>query len=207
MSGAPSPAPQEGTPQEPGPDRSPAPGEVFRVGAALYLILALAGLAWIGWRAGEIAPSLFVDPEAWWLDLGLGIAAAGLLLAAWEAVRTVSSQARDLERRLVEILGPLPREEAVGLALLSAIAEEVFFRGAVQLSWGYIAATVLFGLLHTGRGKPFLVWTASALAAGALLGALMLWRGNLLAPITAHALVNAVQLWRLGRMGNRGGAP
>lgn len=119
----------------------------------------------------------------------------------WEGVRRLSAQARELEQRLSEILGPLPREEALGLALLSGLAEEVFFRGAVQLSWGYLPATLLFALLHTGRSKPFAVWTVSALVAGAALGGLMLWRGNLLAPIVAHAVVNAVQLQRLTAAG------
>jgi hypothetical protein len=29
----------------------------------------------------------------------------------------------------------------------------------------------------------------------------MLWRGNLLAPVTAHALVNGINLRTLGRLG------
>jgi membrane protease YdiL (CAAX protease family) len=56
---------------------------------------------------------------------------------------------------------------------------------------------VLFAALHSGRGREMLLWAFSALVAGALLGALMLWRGTLFAPILCHALVNAVQLRRL----------
>jgi membrane protease YdiL (CAAX protease family) len=81
--------------------------------------------------------------------------------------------------------------------LLSGIAEEVFFRGAVQAACGFLPATLLFAALHSGRGREMLLWTASALAAGALLGAMMLGRGTLFAPIVCHALVNAVQLRRL----------
>ena len=43
------------------------------------------------------------------------------------------------------------------------------------------------------------LWTASALFAGAALGALVMWSGNLLPAIVAHGLVNAVQLQRLKR--------
>jgi membrane protease YdiL (CAAX protease family) len=41
------------------------------------------------------------------------------------------------------------------------------------------------------------LWTLFAVVAGSLFGGLMLWRGNLLAPVVAHFLVNAVNLSRL----------
>jgi membrane protease YdiL (CAAX protease family) len=91
------------------------------------------------------------------------------------------------------------RDEVVGLALLSGFSEELFFRGAVQLSWGYLPATLLFAVLHTGRGREFRVWTGAALLSGLVLGGLVLWRGDLLAAMTAHAVVNAVGLERLRR--------
>lgn len=104
---------------------------------------------------------------------------------------------RQLERRIGELVGPLAGEEALALAFLSGVAEELFFRGAVQGSWGWTWATVLFAVLHTGPGMSFRLWTAFAVVAGGLFGGLMLWRGNLLAPIVAHFLVNAVNLSRL----------
>ena len=73
----------------------------------------------------------------------------------------------------------------------------MFFRGAVQPAWGFYPATLIFAALHSGRGRAMMLWTTSALAAGAVLGALMLWRGSLFAPIVCHTLVNAVQLRRL----------
>jgi membrane protease YdiL (CAAX protease family) len=62
---------------------------------------------------------------------------------------------------------------------------------------------VLFSLLHTGSGKHFRLWTVFAALAGALFGGLMLWRGNLLAPVLAHVLVNGVNLRRLARDNGR----
>jgi membrane protease YdiL (CAAX protease family) len=89
--------------------------------------------------------------------------------------------------------------EVVALALLSGFAEELFFRGAVQGSWGWLPATVLFALLHTGPGPAFRLWTLFAAVAGLVLGALMIWRGNLLAPVVAHGLLNGINLGRLVR--------
>ncbi len=175
------------------------PGQLYRLAWSFYLILALAGVAWVGLREGAIGLSLFVDPGRWWQDLLLGLAGGALLLGLWEAARHGSSRARRLEGRIAELLGPLQLSEALALALLSGFAEELFFRGAVQGSWGWLPATLLFALLHSGPGPDFRIWTLFAAVAGLLLAGLMLWRGNLLAPALAHATVNAVNLGRLAR--------
>jgi membrane protease YdiL (CAAX protease family) len=120
-----------------------------------------------------------------------------------EALRRLLPAQRRLEERLGELLGGLTAPQAVALAALSGFAEELFFRGAVQGALGWIAASLLFALLHSGPGPEFRLWTLFAACAGLLFGALMLWRGNLLAPALAHFLVNAVNLHRL----RRGGAP
>jgi membrane protease YdiL (CAAX protease family) len=167
------------------------------------MALALAGVVWIGLQRGRIPLSLFVDRGRWWLDLGLGAGAGVLLLGAWWAAERTFPLARELEERLAGALGPITAAEAVALAVLSGFAEELFFRGAVQGTLGWAAATVLFGLLHSGPGKAFRLWTLFAIVAGALLGGLMAWRGNLLGPVVGHFLVNAVNLRRLaGRMGD-----
>jgi len=174
-----------------------APGRLYRFAWSLYLFMALAGVLWIGVRQGRIPLTLFVDPGRWWLDLGLGLGAGLLLLALWWVAERVFSLARELEARLANVLGPLTVSEALGLALLSGFAEEVFFRGAAQGTLGWAAATILFGLLHSGPGKAFRLWTVFALLAGLILGGLMVWRGNLLGPFVGHFVVNAVNLRRL----------
>ena len=159
--------------------------------------MALAGILWIGVRLGVIPLSLFVDAERWWLDLGLGLGAGLLLLGIWWVAERVFPLAKELEVKLASVLGSITVSEAIGLALLSGFAEELFFRGAVQGTLGWAAATILFGLLHSGPGKAFRLWTVFALLAGLVLGGLMAWRGNLLGPAVGHFLVNAVNLRRL----------
>lgn len=175
--------------------RPPAP--LLRWGSWFYLALALGGVLWIGLRRGAIPLELFVDRDAWPADAAIGLAGAGILVGLWHLGRLALPSARALEVSMAEIIGPLSSAEIVALSALSGFSEELFFRGAVQSQWGIVPATVIFALLHVGPGKEFRLWTAFALVAGAGLGGLMLWRGNLLAPVLAHAAVN---LWGLRRL-------
>ncbi|MFL6195730.1 MAG: CPBP family intramembrane glutamic endopeptidase [Thermoanaerobaculia bacterium] len=177
------------------------PGRLYRFAWGLYLGFATAGVLWIGFQRGVIPLSLFLDPREWWLDLGLGLGAGLLLLGSWWVAERTFPLARDLGEKLASALGPVTASEAIGLAVLSGFAEELFFRGALQGAAGWTSATVLFALLHGGPGKAFRLWTLFALIAGALLGGLMAWRGNLLGPMVGHILVNAVNLRRLTSRG------
>lgn len=181
-------------PQQPIP--LPA-GRLYRFAWGLYLVLAIAGVLWVGLQRGRIPLSLFIDRDRWWLDLSLGVGAGSLLLGSWWLLERTFPLARELGEKLSAALGLLTASEAFGLALLSGFAEELFFRGAVQGALGWIGATVLFALLHGGPGKAFRLWTLFALIAGALMGGIMVWRGNLLGPVVGHFLVNAVNLRRL----------
>ncbi len=164
--------------------------------------MAVVGILWVGIREdGPIPLGLFLDLDGWWLDLLLGASSALLLLGLWWGAGHALPLARQLEDELAAVIGPLTIAEALALALLSGFAEELFFRGAVQGQWGWLPATILFAMLHTGPGKSFRVWTLFAVVAGGLFGGLMWWRGNLLAPVVGHVLVNGVNLRRLAGRG------
>ena len=175
-------------------------GQLYRIAWVFYLLLAVAAVVWIGWREGAIPLAIFLDRQRWWVDVGAGLAAGSLLLGGWELARQKVAQAHALERQIARLLGPLQPSEAVGLALLSGFAEELFFRGAMQSAWGWLPATLVFGLLHAGPGSAYRIWTAFALVAGLLLAGLMAWRGNITSAVVAHVLVNAVNLQRLSRL-------
>lgn len=194
----------DGGPGQPLPE-PPPPGQLYRMAWMLYLLLALGGVVWIGLREGSIPVALFIDLQTWWVDLGLGVAAGLGLLVLWETTRRLVPLARELESHLARVLGYLEPEEAIALAALSGFAEEWFFRGAVQGAfdnYGWFWAAAFFALLHTGPGAAFRLWTLFAFVAGLLFGILMAWRGNLLAPVVAHTLVNGVNLLRITRRAN-----
>src|SRR5262245_38878550 len=76
---------------------------------------------------------------------GLGVAAGLALVALSRAWTERSAAGRALAGELARLLGPLSAGKAVALALASGLAEEAFFRGALQPQVGFAAATLLFG--------------------------------------------------------------
>lgn len=178
----------------------PASGRLLRFAFAFYLALAVAGLVGLGWqRGGPLPLELFLLPRQLPLDLALGGAAGLLLVGLWELGRRRLHAAAELEARLAELLAGLGRDEAIALALLSAMAEETLFRGAIQGAFGWLPATLLFALLHAGPQRALRLWGIFALAAGGLFGALVAWRGALLPAVVAHFVVNSLNLLRLSR--------
>jgi membrane protease YdiL (CAAX protease family) len=184
-----------------GPARARPATPFYRLAWIFYLALAIAGLLWTGAQRGRLGLELFVDPGSWWIDLGAGLGVGGALLTLWWALGRFVAAARQLEEELARLLAPLAVAEAIALAVISAVAEELFFRGAVQGAVGLLPAAVLFALLHAGPGKGFRVWTLFALAGGLALGALVALRGPLGGAILGHLLVNGVNLVRLARRG------
>jgi membrane protease YdiL (CAAX protease family) len=127
-------------------------------------------------------------------DVAVGLLAGAIvvLLSREFTRRTRSGEA--LARAFGEVLGRLSVFECLVLAALSAVAEEAFFRGALQPLLGWLATSLVFGLVHFVPRREFLPWTGFALLAGLLLGGLFEATGNLVAPVIAHATVNAVNL-------------
>jgi membrane protease YdiL (CAAX protease family) len=102
------------------------------------------------------------------------------------------------------ILGILPhsRDEwaPVLLALFPAVlVEELLFRSLLLGGLGLflpvsvlvVGTGLLFGWMHSPQGRLGMVMTA---AISLLLAGLFLWRGSLLPPLTAHYVVNLLQL-------------
>ena len=137
-----------------------------------------------------------------------GVAASvPLLLGLWWTLRTPRKSVRGLVELVQQQLGPLlasctPVEVAL-LAIMAGTAEEIFFRGVVQVglarilpqSLALVLASLAFGLAH------FLTPTYAFLAglAGMYLGAVFWVEGNLLTPIVAHSVYDFVALTYLVR--------
>lgn len=184
------------TPTEP-PETSAEPVDFFRLAWGFYLALAIAGVLWIGWSHRAVPLALFIDVESWWLDTVLGVGAGIALVALWDMGRRFFPAMQDLEKLLAKHIGTLDQSQALALALISGFAEELFFRGAVQTSWGFVWATVIFTLVHFGPAPVYRWWTLFSFVAAVVLGGLVLYRGNILSAILAHVVINAINLRRL----------
>jgi hypothetical protein len=167
-----------------------------------YGVLLAIAILWAWLRGDRPLFELPAPMEPAWSAL-IGTA-AGLLVALLSQL-TVSrfTWARRLEEEFARILGPLTMFEVVLLALLSGVAEEAFFRGAMQPSLGFVLTSLIFGLLHIGPSKTYLPWTVMALAMGFALGAMYIWTGTLIAPILCHFLINTINLRRIALKARR----
>jgi membrane protease YdiL (CAAX protease family) len=195
--------------EEPQPDAegrpSLPPGQLVALALRFYGVLLAAAFLWrVAW-AGE--PILYASSEAAARgvqpvrDVVTGLLAAGIVIGLSWQLTSHTAAGRALARALAAMVGPLGPRHIVALALLSGVAEEAFFRGALQPRVGYAAASVLFGLAHFVPRPEFRLWTLFSIAAGFLLGGLFEATGNLIAPVVAHAGINAVNLTLLVRGG------
>ena len=172
------------------------------LGPAIRIYCMLLGLAlgWIFFR-GRLSWGLFVDirvenlPRLILLTLGTSSCMVALSLYcsrnfAW---------AEQLEAEFVKFLVPMKLWEIAAIGLLSGIAEETFFRGALQTTVGLIPASLAFGLAHFVPRHPFWNWSLYAAFAGFLLGCLFELTHQLLPVMVAHGLTNFVLIVVLNR--------
>lgn len=125
--------------------------------------------------------------------IGLGFA-VGLLLVAITRLIESWPPIRSMIDGFGEVLGSLPRGGPLLLALTSGIAEELLFRGVLQVWWGLWPAAIAFGACHLPIDRRFLVWPLFALGAGLLFGVAYERSGALLTPVVAHVTVNWINL-------------
>jgi len=185
---------------ETNPDRFVRAALVFYalvLGLALVISL-LSGqpLLYAGAPGGAAGAGASID---WLRDPLVGLLAAAVVIGLSEALTATTRWGEALARALAELLGPLSLRDCVVLAAASGVAEEALFRGALQPLLGWVGASLLFGAAHFVPRRELLPWTLFSLAAGFGLGWLYQHTGNLVAPVVAHAGVNAVNLRRLTR--------
>ncbi len=181
-----------------------APGgnkpSLVKLGLFFYAALFAVALVWSIWSgrsvfyASQAAAEQGIAPL---LDTGLGLAVAAATIALSRKITECTRWGDAMGRALAELLGERSVRDCVVLAVASGVAEEAFFRGALQPALGWLLASLVFGLVHFAPRRDLLPWTGFALCAGLVLGALFEFTGNLVAPIVAHVGINAVNLRRL----------
>ena len=163
-------------------------------------MLFVLALVWI-FVQGRLSWRLFLDSRVEGIPrmilLTLSASSFMLVLSLYCSRNFVWAQ--QLEEEFAKILVPMKLWEITAIGLLSGVAEETFFRGALQTAVGLIPASLAFGLAHFVPRHPFWNWSLYAAFAGFLLGCLFELTHHLLPVIVAHALTNFVLIVILNR--------
>jgi len=181
--------------------RSPLTPAAFAYAAAsVVALLILPHLRAPLVRYGQPHPGALLLGTAPSTGASLGLVLGALLTAAGQAATRFTRWGRRLDALLARLVKGLHPADAVLLAALSALAEELVFRGILLPYLGLWGSSALFGLAHWIPRDGLWPWGMWAFVAGLILGQAALAMGGLLAPMVAHFVVNAVGLlllsWR-----------
>jgi len=185
-----------------GLSRSRLLGTAFAIEGALLLI------AWgLGW-AMNVSP--FASARLALSDLVIGTAAGALLLVPMAAIARSGWPPFERLARVARLLATtlFARATVLDLALVSllaGVAEEALFRGVVQAGLApaigvgpaIALGAALFGLAHLVTPTYAVV----AAVIGLLFGVLLASTGNLMVPVTAHAVYDFLALIVLVKRG------
>ena len=193
-----------GTPTAKATNLLPPPRFPVRLAWLFYGALAALAVVWRYLFDGELpwsAPGRAPLPLAVRLAAGLGVGLAGVWLSRrWEARSALGAR---LSAELSQAIGPVTAPMAWSLGLASGLGEELLFRGAIQPHLGWLWASALFGAVHFLPGPGLWIWTVYSFAGGLALGGLFAWTGDVVAPVTAHVVLNGLQLqWTATRPGS-----
>ncbi|MFK8113624.1 MAG: lysostaphin resistance A-like protein [Rubripirellula sp.] len=203
-----------------------SPDDVFLTAVLFECALAVVAV-FLGWSIGPSARAMVPSLELaqWWPLLSgvlYGLLATVPVLLFIEIVRRIPWEPiRELERfsddGMMKTLLQLRSSELILISLCAGIGEELLFRGwlmygvlAVCTGWlevspqagmatALVFSSVVFGLFHPITK----LYVVLATLIGLYFGALVLFTGNLLIPITAHAAYDAFQLIMTARAGDQ----
>lgn len=192
------------TSEPPVPDRGRT---LLRIAVPFYALVALFALGYAFFRRGfgglgGIFGETAAAPAELLGGLGVGLALVALTRVGARSWPPMTRMADGLG----ELLGPVSWTYALALALVSGVAEELLFRGALWPDLGLVGTTLLFALVHVLPRRSLWLYPVFALLAGLLLGLVREGTESLWPPIIAHVAVNALNLAWLGARARRRGA-
>ncbi len=171
----------------------------FLIGS--FIVELLLAEAWLRFARQSSLADLLQAP-GWETSLALGIP-LGFAIALATRLYFSRFATRLVWEMFVPLFGNASNTNVALLALMPAIGEEILFRGVIQAEIGLLAASLLFGLLHSGFSRQLLPYGVWSTAVGLMLGGLYLATGSLWGSIAAHALVNALDTLWVRRLASR----
>lgn len=174
-------------------------GVFYLAGYALAMVWIAATALGGSLRIAVAAP----QPVDVAIGAGIGVVAFGAFVGAAAIGRRISALQAPLDSVLARAdAGPLAA--VLTLALVNALAEELFFRGLVidrarhLTPWApAVVAVALYVAVTAVAGNVAL--TLAAVVMGVVFTATRLWRGGLAAPIAVHVVWSTLMLLALPR--------
>lgn len=152
--------------------------------SATAMIVAAGAVLLADDRLGEAFGS--VDARTVVLGVGVGV---GWLIATQIGVRVIALVIPSIIDRAGELyeIAAGDRRRDIAIAVVSmALAEEMVFRGVIQLEWGLFAGIVGYTVVQVVERNWALV--LAGLACGTVFGVLAEWTDGLTAPLIAHLI-------------------
>lgn len=106
---------------------------------------------------------------------------------------------------MARTLGSISIWSALGLSLISAVSEEILFRGALQPLIGIPLTITAYVVIHSGPNGVFSAWSLQSLAVGAAFSTIFEQTGNLPLLMVIHFLVNMMSFLQVRRAFSRFG--
>lgn len=183
-------------------------GEDRRGGAARQGRLAPLFAAYGAAGATAVGAALLLghDPltcEAWLgtsgaaavlVSSGLGVCVGAATVAATRVIVRRAAWGRALHAGLRPAVRGAGDGGLLGVAMASAVGEELLFRGLLVPLAGVVLSSLVFGTLHQIRGPARWGWMTWATLMGLIFGVVFTATGSLTGPIVAHVLINAANL-------------
>lgn len=171
----------------------------LRSSTLFYLIMGGVG-GLVAHYQHKIFISAFTIPSDWHLALRLlaiAVMGAAVLLIFNYIFEEQFPSFKAFRHILMQMIGAASIPASIYLAVVSALGEELLFRGAIQPEIGLIGTALLFGLLHLGPQGIVSVWTLWAVLSGLMFGWMFEQTGSLLPVILCHIFVNTISMLRL----------
>lgn len=165
-------------------------------GAAVYAVIVAVALGWLWMRdRHSLLPELAIGERGpWWGSAsGLLVGLAGAWLMRWLGPRSAVLQA--IERHARDLFDGVGETWTTVFVLWAAVAEEIFFRLAVQDAIGLPWAVAVYAIMNSSIAGLGVLPLAALHAA--VLGLLVQHGFGLLGSTTAHAIMNHLSLRRI----------
>jgi membrane protease YdiL (CAAX protease family) len=172
---------------------------IVQISSIVYGVIAAIGLTLIHSTDPEFGAGFAMSTASFTVVhlIGIGLLSAGVLICLNYFFEEFLPSYRAFRASVMHTLGRVSWPSAIYLALISAVAEEIMFRGGIQPFAGVIITSVLFGLMHLGPDGRLSSWSVWAMIAGLLLGWTYDCTKSLWPAMIAHFCVNVFGLLRL----------